>query len=56
MTAKGPELDADGETERQAISEARAAILAGQYVEHDQVMAWVKSWFTPRELPPPRPR
>jgi predicted transcriptional regulator len=32
-------------------AEADAAIDAGQFVAHDRVAEWLKSWGTPNELP-----
>jgi predicted transcriptional regulator len=32
-------------------AEADAAIDAGQFVTHDRVVEWLKSWGTPNELP-----
>lgn len=36
-------------------AEADAAIDAGQFVTHDRVVEWLKSWGTPNELPCPTP-
>jgi predicted transcriptional regulator len=36
-------------------AEADAAIDAGQFVTHDKVVKWLKSWGTPDELPCPTP-
>jgi predicted transcriptional regulator len=36
-------------------AEADAAIDAGQFVTHDKVVEWLKSWGTPNELPCPTP-
>jgi predicted transcriptional regulator len=36
-------------------AEADAAIEAGQFVTHDRVVEWLKSWGTPNELPCPKP-
>jgi predicted transcriptional regulator len=34
---------------------ADAEIEAGQFVTHDKVVEWLKSWGTPNELPCPKP-
>jgi predicted transcriptional regulator len=34
---------------------AEAEIEAGQFVTHDKVVEWVKSWGKPDELPCPKP-
>ena len=34
---------------------AEAEIEAGQFVTHDKVVEWLKSWGTPDELPCPKP-
>ena len=34
---------------------AEAEIEAGQFVTHDKVVEWLKSWGTPNELPCPKP-
>ncbi len=34
---------------------AEAEIEAGQFVPHDQVVEWLRSWGTPHELPCPKP-
>ena len=36
-------------------AEADAAIEDGQFVTHDRVVAWLKSWGSDRELPCPEP-
>jgi len=36
-----------------AIAEARAEIAAGQGISHEAVKAWLRSWGSPDELPPP---
>jgi predicted transcriptional regulator len=49
------------DTEPDAADEARldaaadAEIEAGQFVTHDKVAEWLKSWGTPNELPCPKP-
>ena len=37
-----------------AIAEARAEIAAGQFVSHEATKAWLLSWDSPNELPPPK--
>jgi predicted transcriptional regulator len=46
----------DEDAEAKAIAEAEADIAAGRVVPHDKVVAWIKSWFTDKELPRPEPR
>jgi predicted transcriptional regulator len=41
--------------EAAADAAARAEIAAGKFVPHAEVMAWVRSWGTPDELPCPLP-
>ena len=36
------------------IREGVADIEAGRFVEHEQVVAWLRSWGTENELPPPK--
>ena len=43
----------DNKAEDRAIAEAEADIAAGRFVAHGDVIRWVKSWFTPDELPMP---
>lgn len=36
------------------IAEAvKAADASGEYISHEKMVAWLKSWGTPDELPPP---
>jgi len=37
-----------------AIEEGVAAVDAGDLVNHEDVVAWVRSWGTPDELPQPK--
>jgi predicted transcriptional regulator len=46
----------DEAAEARAIAEAEADIAAGRVVPHDDVIRWIKSWFTENELPRPEPR
>lgn len=39
--------------EAEMIAEARADVAAGRVVSLDDVEAWVESWGTDHELPPP---
>jgi predicted transcriptional regulator len=43
----------DDEAEARALEEAEEAIRAGQVVSHEAMKAWLMSWGTPDELPPP---
>ncbi|HZZ66730.1 MAG TPA: CopG family transcriptional regulator [Phenylobacterium sp.] len=45
-------LDSDVD-DATADAEALAAFKAGRTVSHEKVMAWLRSWGTPNELPPP---
>jgi predicted transcriptional regulator len=53
-----PETDADRARriarEAEMIAEARASVAAGRVVSLEAVSAWVDSWDTDHELPPPR--
>jgi predicted transcriptional regulator len=46
--------DIDEAEDTAAIAEARAEIAAGQYVSHEATKAWLLSWGSPNELPPPK--
>jgi predicted transcriptional regulator len=41
--------------EARLIAEARASATAGQTISIEAIKAWVESWGTDHELPPPRP-
>lgn len=41
------------EAEAAADARALADIEAGRFVSHDKVVAWLKTWGTPDEGPPP---
>jgi predicted transcriptional regulator len=47
------DLPADEELEAQLDAEAEADYQAGNVVSHADMVAWLKSWGTPDELPPP---
>ena len=36
-----------------ADAEASEALKTGRVVGHDKIKAWLRSWGTPNELPPP---
>ena len=38
------------------IKKALEEVKAGQWVSHEEVVAWVHSWGTPDELPMPTPK
>ena len=41
------------------VAGVKAALLqadTGEVVAHDEVMAWIRSWDTANELPPPSPK
>jgi predicted transcriptional regulator len=46
----------DTAAEAAAIAKARAEIAAGLGIPHEDVIAWLRSWGEPEELPPPVPR
>ena len=33
----------------------KAADESGEYISNEKMMAWLRSWGTPNELPPPEP-
>ena len=43
----------DAETEAQRDAEALADVEAGRVVPHEEVRAWLDTWGTPAETPPP---
>lgn len=45
------EIDHAGEAE--AVAAAEASIEAGRVISHDAMKAWLLSWGTPDEQPPP---
>ncbi|HEY5328278.1 MAG TPA: hypothetical protein VIJ79_00195 [Acidobacteriaceae bacterium] len=45
----------DETAEAAADAAADAEIEAGQFVSNDRVVAWLKSWGAPNELPCPEP-
>ena len=45
---------ADYDWQIEAINEGLANADAGRFVEHEKVVAWLESWGTSNELPPPR--
>ena len=44
----------DDAAENAADTRAEADIAAGRVISHDAMKAWLLSWSTPNELPPPR--
>jgi len=38
-----------------AIEEAEGDLDAGHFIPHEKMVAWLDSWGTDRELPPPEP-
>ena len=46
--------DPDPEADERRLAEAEADIAAGRVVPHERVVAWLKSWGTPNELPCPK--
>lgn len=49
------DLPLDDAEEAQLDAVAEAEIEAGEFVPHDTVSEWLKSWGKPNELPCPRP-
>jgi predicted transcriptional regulator len=45
--------EADGAAEVEADARAEADLTAGRVVSHGAIKAWLSSWGTPEELPPP---
>jgi predicted transcriptional regulator len=43
------------EPDTEADAAADAEIDSGQFIPHDKVTEWLKSWGTPNELPCPTP-
>ena len=62
MTEKPPGFEeeagvfdiADDEADELAALEGEAQLDAGQYVSHEAVVRWLRSWGTPNKLPPPK--
>jgi hypothetical protein len=59
-SAPGPETEAERKRrlawEAELIAEADAELDAGQYVDADEIKAWIDSIGTDHELPPPPTR
>ena len=49
------DIETDEALEARLDAEAEAAITAGRVVPHEKVVAWLKSWGKPDELPCPLP-
>jgi predicted transcriptional regulator len=49
------DTEPDEAEEARLDAEADAAIEGGQFVTHDRVVEWLRSWGTPNELPCPKP-
>lgn len=45
--------DAERDAKLRAIAEARADVVAGRIIRHEDMVKWLNSWGTPDELPPP---
>lgn len=52
-SSKQPEFSA---REKAGLLEAEEDMRAGRVIPFDDVKAWVESWDTPAELPPPHDR
>lgn len=46
--------EVDDEAEAAADAEALADLEAGRVIPHDEVAAWLRTWGTPDEKPPPK--
>ncbi|MBF0354495.1 MAG: hypothetical protein HQL43_04580 [Alphaproteobacteria bacterium] len=44
------------DAEWKAIEQGRADFAAGRYVDHETVVAWLKTWGTQPRQPVPRPK
>jgi predicted transcriptional regulator len=44
----------DEAAEEHALAEAEAQVEAGQFISHEAMVKWLRSWGTPSELPPPK--
>jgi predicted transcriptional regulator len=49
------DIEPDEAEEARLDAAADAEIEAEQFVTHDKVVEWLKSWGTPEELPCPKP-
>ena len=56
MAAQGSNIQSKADEDRYLalIDEGIAAADAGDLVDHDDVVAWVRSWGKPDELPEPK--
>ncbi|MBS0362917.1 MAG: CopG family transcriptional regulator [Proteobacteria bacterium] len=45
--------DVNDEVEAAADAEAEADVAAGRTIDHGKMKAWLQSWGTSKELPPP---
>jgi predicted transcriptional regulator len=45
--------DSDTATEAAALKAAEADVASGRVISHDAMLAWLRSWGMPDELPPP---
>jgi len=56
-TSFDPPVVTDAEAEEARLdARAIADAEAGRVVPHEDVVAWLRSWGTPEELPRPRPK
>lgn len=51
-----PSHDAEREAKRRVIAKARESVDREGVVSHAEMSAWMDSWDTPNELPPPAPQ
>jgi predicted transcriptional regulator len=49
------DIDADMAADMAADAEGLADLDAGRVISHEAMKAWLLSWGTTEELPPPRP-
>ena len=46
--------DPDEAADEAAMAQGEADIAAGRVISHEAMKAWLLSWGTPNELPPPK--
>ena len=43
------------DSDARKVTAIKVALAAGKGIPHEEVMAWLRSWGTPNELPAPKP-
>lgn len=56
MTDPQPIIDPEREAKRRAVVEGWDSIEREGVIAHADMMAWLESWDTANELPPPEPK